>query len=164
MQCSEPGFASAASDVAVSIVQEEEIAIDDGCLNERNQLQETAGGPILVNTCNGTPVKLCRVAHHKCCTEPEQHKILIQELSRRVGSVPGGSPIPGIVREQRWSPLDVPLMWAAAGQEPATPVLDWLIPTLAKFSRDQFQRRIGRSGRSSDDWVDFGAHSNAQRG
>ena len=53
-------------------------------------------------------------------TSPMLHRqaraaqILIQELSRRVGSLPGGTSIPRIVREQRWSPLNVPLMWAAA--------------------------------------------------
>ena len=77
----------------------------------------------------GTPQMLHRQARAA--------QILIQELSRRVGSVPGGSSIPRIVREQRWSPVNVPLMWAAAGQDPSTPVLDWLILTIAN-SRDQF--------------------------
>ena len=78
-------------------------------------------------------------------------QILVQELSPRVGSFPGR-----IVREQRCSLLNVPLMWAVAGQEPSTPVLDWLIHH-CQFSRDQFQWWIGRSGRSSDDWVDVTA-------
>ena len=80
----------------------------------------------------GTPQMLHRQARAA--------QIFIQELSRRVGSVPGGSSIPRIVREQRWSPLNVPLMWAAAGQDPSTPVLDLHD---CQFSCDQFQRRIG---------------------
>ena len=31
------------------------------------------------------------------------------------------------LRQQRWSPLYVPMIWAAAGNEPSTPILDWLV-------------------------------------
>ena len=77
---------------------------------------------------------------------------LIRELSRRVGSVPGGSSIPRIVREQRWSPLY---------RIPSTPVSDWLIFAIANFPAINFNGGIGRSWRRSDDWVDVVAHSNA---
>ena len=35
-------------------------------------------------------------------------------------------PTPWAIRQQRWSPINVPLMWAAAGGD-TTPVLDWLV-------------------------------------
>ena len=46
--------------------------------------------------------------------------------------------MPRIVREQRWSPLNVPLMWTAAGHEASTPVLEWLCETTASFPPLQF--------------------------
>ena len=52
---------------------------------------------------------------------------LVRGLARRVGAVPRGGQLPRVLRQQRWSPLNVPLMWAAAGQRATTPVLDWLI-------------------------------------
>ena len=77
-------------------------------------------------------------------------QIFIQELSRRVGSVPRGSSIPRIVREQRWSPLNVLLMWAAAGQDPSTPVLAWLIFTIANCPAINFNGGLVEAG---EDWV-----------
>ena len=63
--------------------------------------------------------------------QPRQHQVraaevLFHELARRVGAVPVGSPVPRVVLQQRWSPINVPLMWAAAGSEPSIPLLDWL--------------------------------------
>ena len=89
----------------------------------------------------GTPQMLHRQARAA--------QILIQELSRRVGSVPGGSSIPRIVREQRWSLLNVPLMWAAAGQDPSTPVLEWLIFTIANFSAINFNGGLVEAGEAA---------------
>ena len=88
----------------------------------------------------GTPQMLHRQARAA--------QILIQELSRRVGSVPGGTSIPRIVWEQRWSPLNVPLMWAAA-QEPSTPVLDWLIATIANFPAINFNGGLVEAGEAA---------------
>ena len=34
------------------------------------------------------------------------------------------------VRRQRWFPLNVPLMWSAAGQEDSSLLLDWLVGRL----------------------------------
>ena len=51
---------------------------------------------------------------------------VVQNLAARIGFVPAGGHVPAVVRRQRWSPLNVPLMWAAAGQEESSPVLDWL--------------------------------------
>ena len=52
---------------------------------------------------------------------------LMQDLAQRVGAIPIGDPMPLSLRRQRWSPLNVPLMWSAAGQEVSTPVLEWLV-------------------------------------
>ena len=52
---------------------------------------------------------------------------LIRTLATRVGAVPHGGVIPGTIRRQRWSPLNVPLMWGAARQEETCPLVEWLI-------------------------------------
>ena len=39
---------------------------------------------------------------------------VMRELGNRIGHVPVGSPVPRAIRQQSWSPLNVPLMWAAA--------------------------------------------------
>ena len=49
-----------------------------------------------------------------------------QELKARIGSVPVGSPLPTAIRQQRWSPVNVPFMWAAASAEDSCSVVDWL--------------------------------------
>ena len=46
---------------------------------------------------------------------------MVEHLGRRIGSVPLGGDIPKIVRHQRWSPLKVPLFWAAASDAPSCP-------------------------------------------
>ena len=55
----------------------------------------------------------------------------VRDLAQRVGVVPSGGAIPGVIRRQRWSPLNVPLMWEAAGQNLSSPVLDWLVHCLS---------------------------------
>ena len=50
----------------------------------------------------------------------------VRDLARRVGAVPRGGQLPRVLQHQRWSPLNVPLLWCAAGAEDTTPVLDWL--------------------------------------
>ena len=55
-----------------------------------------------------------------------QAEALVQNLVRRVGPIARGSALPLAVRQQRWSPINVPLLWAAAGAEPTNPVLNWL--------------------------------------
>ena len=47
-------------------------------------------------------------------------------VARRIGVVQPGDPVPRAIRQQRWSPLNVPLMWAAAGGDANHPVLEWL--------------------------------------
>ena len=60
-------------------------------------------------------------------------QVMFEELSRRVGPVPVGAPVPRIVREHRWSVLNVPLMWDATGQERSTPTLDWFCHVSTEF-------------------------------
>ena len=50
---------------------------------------------------------------------------LVRDLARRIGVVQPGDPVPRAIRQQ-WSPLNVPLMWAAAGGDANHPVLEWL--------------------------------------
>ena len=51
---------------------------------------------------------------------------LFEVLARRVGPTPVGADLPRGIRQQRWSPVYVPLLWAAARGDESTPVLDWL--------------------------------------
>ena len=106
---------------------------DDRSRRVRQPLQHDApqGIPSEVGQ-GGTPQMLHRQARAA--------QILIQELSRRVGSVPGGSSIPRTVREQRWSPLNVPLM---------TPVLEWLILTIANFPAINFNGGLVEAGEAA---------------
>ena len=50
----------------------------------------------------------------------------VRDLTRRVGAVPRGGQLPRVLQQQRWSPLNVPLLWCAAGAEDTTPVLELL--------------------------------------
>ena len=43
---------------------------------------------------------------------------LIEKLVHRVGLVAAGTVLPWAIRQQRWSPMNVPLMWSAAGDGP----------------------------------------------
>ena len=49
---------------------------------------------------------------------------LVRGLARRVVAVPRGGQLPRVLRQQRWSPLNVPLMWAAAGQRASVGLAD----------------------------------------
>ena len=51
---------------------------------------------------------------------------VMRELAARIGHVPPEAPVPRAIRQQRWSPMNVPLMWAAASVSETTPVLQWL--------------------------------------
>ena len=68
----------------------------------------------------------CRTRLRLTWNDQGEH-IYTREDRRRVGAVPRGGQLPRVLRQQRWSPLNVPLMWAAAGQRATIPVLDWLI-------------------------------------
>ena len=48
---------------------------------------------------------------------------------RRIGVVQVGAPLPRALQHQRWSPLNVPLLWEAAGDSPTCTVVDWLVRT-----------------------------------
>ena len=49
------------------------------------------------------------------------------DLARRVGSVPREAQLLRAIQRQRWSPVNVPLLWGAASVEDTVPVLDWLV-------------------------------------
>ena len=51
---------------------------------------------------------------------------LFEQLAGRVGAIPVGGELPRALRQQRWSPVNVPLIWAAAGDDDTNPVLEWL--------------------------------------
>ena len=55
-----------------------------------------------------------------------QAQALVQNLVRRVGPIARGRALPLAVRQQRWPPINVPLLLAEAGAEPTNPVLNWL--------------------------------------
>ena len=58
--------------------------------------------------------------------EARSTECLVRELAGRIGCVPPDAPLPRAVRQQRWSPLNVPLMWGAAGNAESVTVLDWI--------------------------------------
>ena len=49
-----------------------------------------------------------------------------QYLVQRIGPIVPGGVLPRKLRQQRWSPMNVPLMWAAASDRESDPVLQWL--------------------------------------
>ena len=59
---------------------------------------------------------------------------LIRQLAVRIGALQSGDPLPRVLHQQRWSPLNVPLMWGAAGVDPTTPVLEWLVESTSSIT------------------------------
>ena len=47
-----------------------------------------------------------------------------------------GREVPRVIRQQRWSPLNVPLLWSGAGVEETSPVLDWLASVAGTMHQD----------------------------
>ena len=66
-------------------------------------------------------------AHTEVHRDVQVASHLIQGLARRIGHVVEGDPIPRAIRQQRWSPLNVPLIWSAAGSVGTTPLLEWMM-------------------------------------
>ena len=62
---------------------------------------------------------------------------VVRNLASRIGAVLEGE-IPAPVRRQRWSPLNVPLIWSAARHDDSSPVLDWLAGSLTGAPRLAF--------------------------
>ena len=60
---------------------------------------------------------------------------VVENLGRRIGSVPLDGDLPRIVRHQRWSPLNVPLFWAAASDSPSCPVLEWIMAAASQITQ-----------------------------
>ena len=66
-----------------------------------------------------------RSVFHHCGTQrPELG--LFRTFGGRMGVVPSSSPIPRVLRRQRWSPVNVLLVWVVVGEGRSTPVLDWM--------------------------------------
>ena len=63
---------------------------------------------------------------------------LVRDVATRIGSHLPGAQIPAAVRRQRCSPLIVPLVWAAAGQEDSIPALQWLTHVLSEAPQVEF--------------------------
>ena len=62
---------------------------------------------------------------------------LVERLARRDGPVVVGGPVPRAILQQKWSPINVPLIWGAAGTE-TPPVFDWLMGEASRVP-DQMQ-------------------------
>ena len=60
---------------------------------------------------------------------------IVDNLGRRIGSVLLEGRIPRLVRQQRWSPFNVPLFWDAASLAPSSPVLEWIMASASRISR-----------------------------
>ena len=52
---------------------------------------------------------------------------LIHNLAQRIGAIPVGCLVPHVIQRQRWSPLNVPIIWGAAGVSPSIPLIEWLV-------------------------------------
>ena len=61
---------------------------------------------------------------------------VVESLGRKIGSVSLKGDIPAIVRHQRWSPLNVPLFWAAASDS-SCPVLEWIMAAASQSTKDR---------------------------
>ena len=79
---------------------------------------------------------------------------LLRTLATRIGAVPHGS-VPGAIRRQRWSPCNVPLMWAAAGQAETCPLFVWLTSTVGRVDEPVpcFRGNISAGGAVRTGWA-----------
>ena len=64
------------------------------------------------------------------------------------------------MRQQRWSPLNVPLMWGASTED-ATPVMEWLV---AKTIPIEVPLEFHEGGISPSEAVEFSERSDARLG
>ena len=60
------------------------------------------------------------------CPSVQTAEALVNNLVQRIGPVVPGGVLPRGLRQQRWSPMNVPLMWAAASDRESDPVFQWL--------------------------------------
>ena len=74
---------------------------------------------------------------------------LIRQLAVRIGALQSDDPLPRALHQQRWSPLNVPLMWGPAGDDPTTPVLEWLVESTSSITEPTsfLRRRFSSWGR-----------------
>ena len=78
---------------------------------------------------------------------------LFSNLARRVAVVPSGAPLPTAIRSQRWSPLMVPLLWSAAGEDQSVPIVEWLVTAASAIGepvlgRSRIRREFLRPARA----------------
>ena len=78
--------------------------------------------PNVVNVMDNLGARSAHVSAHR----EVPARGLVQQLASRIGSVGSEGMFLREIRQQRWSPLNVPLLWAASGED-SVPVLDWLI-------------------------------------
>ena len=66
---------------------------------------------------------------HEFCRDRavRRAEALIDNLAQRIGAVPCGGPVPSAIQHQRWSSLNVPLIWGAARASPSIPLIEWLV-------------------------------------
>ena len=84
---------------------------------------------------------------------------VVENLGRRIGSVPVEGDIPRIVRHQRWSPLNISLFWAAAKRFTILPCVGVDHGgSITDHPTTPFPRRTDQSARSStsDRFCDHG--------
>ena len=71
-------------------------------------------------------------------------KVAAHLVERRVGPVAVGGPVPRSILQQKWSPINVPLIWGAAGTGETTPVFEWLMGEASRVP-DQVQFHDGHT-------------------
>ena len=79
--------------------------------------------------CSGQTARLHWQAPQVWHREARGAEKLVRDLASRIGPIPIGAEVPRVVRQQRWSTLNVPLMWGAVSTEDTTPVMEWLVAT-----------------------------------
>ena len=78
----------------------------------------------------------------------------VRRLAQRIGAIPVGGLVPFAIQRQRWSPLNVPIIWRAAGVSPSIPLIEWLVSRASsihapiQFQRPQFRQRCHQ------EWLD----------
>ena len=118
------------------------VVLGVGTQNRFSTLQDTqleGSGPeeVAMTECSdtescesaGRPSRRLRLVWNESEAGPEVRNAatLIGVLATRVGAIPHGNVLPGAIRRQRWSALNVPLIWGAASHAESCPVFDWLI-------------------------------------
>ena len=73
---------------------------------------------------------------HESCTDRTVRGAEALILALRIGATPDRL-VPLAIQRWRWSPLNVLIMWGAAGVSPSIPLIDWLV---SMASRPEFRQ------------------------